>query len=125
MDFVTETRYSETENSKLRVRAVKCFGISIMVVITVCIPTLLMTASLPRRQRIDYELHGQNAYLDRYHLGDRIYLTVCHADEYVVLDIRRFINDTSTIMGISLNTDQWITLTRLIPSVAKSIKRTV
>ena len=49
-------------------------------------------------------------YVKRYHLLENIYATVCNLDGYIVIDLRKFINNTATINGIQLNLQQWQSL---------------
>ncbi len=108
-----------SENVRRRITAIKWIGISFIIAITLTIPVLLGALAFITRERMIAYDTSNNAtvcrYSRRYDLGERVYLTLCKLDGYVILDIRRFINNTATITGIALNVDQWLNLKRLAP----------
>ncbi len=113
-----------SEIAKRRVASVKWIGVSCMLVITIAIPTVIWIRRFDRGGLlIDYvTVHDSNAtaecdYSERYDLGETTYLTVCDLNGYVILDIRKFINNSATISGVPLNWDQWISLKRQIPPI--------
>ncbi len=60
-------------------------------------------------------------YSERYYIGETTYLTVCDLNGYVILDIRKFINNSASIAGIPLSVNQWISLKRQIPPIDAAI----
>lgn len=60
-------------------------------------------------------------YTIQYDLQDDIRLTVCKLETVFLIDIRKFVNDTATIKGIQLRSQQWIRLKRFIPYVDSTI----
>jgi hypothetical protein len=114
-----ETTYSfdpGTENVKRHLTAIKWIGISFIIVITITVPVLSGILTMGRgEQRLDYAVHELNNatacnYSKIHDLGERVYLTVCSINGHIVLDIRRFVNNSATITGIPLNWEQWTTL---------------
>ncbi len=105
-----------SEIAKRRVAAVKWIGVSCILVITIAIPTTIWIRRLStdRGDRlIDYVTeYDTNAtacdYSERYYIGETTYLTVCELNGYVILDIRKFINDSASIAGIPLSVNQWV-----------------
>ncbi len=118
-----------SEIAKRRVAAVKWIGVSCMLVITIAIPTVIWIRRFDICGRgIDYvTVYDSNAtaaacdYSERYDLGETMYLTLCDLKGYVILDIRKFINNSATISGVPLNWDQWISLKQQIPPIDKAI----
>ncbi len=49
-------------------------------------------------------------FVKQYHLGGSTYATVCNRNGDVVVDIRRIVNGTASIIGIPLELRQWLTL---------------
>ncbi len=81
------------------------------------IPAIMMTGMLlnsecPVTDGYITELTNHSACSDTkvYHLDYNTFVTVCLLGGDIILDVRRFVNDTASIKGIGLNLRQWLTL---------------
>lgn len=60
-------------------------------------------------------------YVKQFTLARNMRVTVCNQHSEIIVDIRRFINGTSTIIGIPLHLHQWLTLKQLTPLIDRAI----
>ena len=56
-------------------------------------------------------------YVKQYYLRGNTYATVCNMNGQIVMDIRRFINGSTTLIGIQLNLNQWLSLKQMTPQI--------
>lgn len=61
------------------------------------------------------------SYVDRYPLGDEVYVRICHSEGNITLDIRRFKQDEGTTNGIQINKMQWQYLKNSIDHIDSSL----
>lgn len=72
------------------------------------------TVTLKREKRMN---NTTCVFVKRFHLTENEYVTVCNLKGEMVLDIRKFVNNTATIKGLRLNLNQWGTLKQTIHSI--------
>ena len=113
---------------KRRLKMVKEFGVMSLLVMTFTLLSgivLISTASTRNNhQPLDYELR-ENAsctYVKRFDITKGVWLTVCNKNGTIFLDIRQYVNDTSTAHGIQLDIQQWLTLKQLIPVTDEAVE---
>lgn len=100
-----------------------------MMIIACKTPCLIILGSTPHYiEQIDNnQLHhimlNQTAcaFIKQFDLRESIYLTVCNRDDFIILEIRRFHNQTASILGIPLNTRQWLQLKQSIRAIDAAI----
>ena len=125
MDNVTDKMLGVDEGIKRRMKGIKWIGTTVMILIVIIVPGIvLISASSHSQTPIDYEIKPNATacvFVKRYNLSDNIYLTVCNLNGYIMLDIRQFLNETSTLKGIELDLRQWLTLKQLTHQIHVAI----
>jgi hypothetical protein len=115
---------------KRHLAIVKVIGI-ILIVISVCgIPPLVLIGTMCHRQtpRLDKgERLDTNrtscVYVKQFVIGGNIRVTVCNSgSNFIVVDMRRFVNDTATIVGLWMDVQQWRRLKQITPYVDNAIR---
>lgn len=106
---------------KEHMRGVKWIALTFIVALTVSIPGLVMiSVSSPQTVTLKREENMNNTvcvFVKRFHLTEKVYVTVCNLNGEMVLDIRKFVNNTATIKGLRLNLNQWGTLKQTMHSI--------
>ncbi len=104
-----ETRTSLV--TKYHSTVVKLLGISFMLV------TILLVILSINIYQSSLEVRTLNltscGFAKQYSLGGNTHATACVQNGDAIVDIRKFLNGTATIIGISLDLRQWRTLKRL------------
>ncbi|KAL4221135.1 hypothetical protein ACF0H5_019394 [Mactra antiquata] len=116
-----------------RFHTIKKCGLVLMVLIVCLTPGLVIITSTPHHihQHEYIEMNdiivNQTAcgYIKQFDLLENIYLTVCNRDNFVLLDIRRFFNQTASIQGIGLNIHQWSQLKKLLHLIDTAISKSM
>ena len=125
MDYVSTNMLGVDETVKRRINGIKWIGALTMILIVITVPgIILISVSSPSQPPIDFEIKPNATacvYVKRYNLSENIYLSVCNLNGYIMLDIRQFINESSTIKGIGLNTRQWSSLKQLTQHIDVAI----
>ena len=125
MDNVTDNMLGVNEAIKRRMNGIKWIGTTVMILIVIIVPGIvLISASSHSQPPIDYEIKPNATvcvFVKRYNLSENIYLTVCNLNGYIMLDIRQFLNETSTIKGFGLELRQWLTLKQLTHQIDVAI----
>ena len=49
-------------------------------------------------------------YVKQFKVQQNLYATVCNQDGHIFVDIRKFVNNSATIIGVHINMHQWLTL---------------
>jgi hypothetical protein len=132
-EMTEENSDSFATQFKKRIRVVKGIGILLMMIIACTTPGLIILGSAPHHiEQLDINsLHdiilNQTAcdFIKQFDLRESIYLTVCNRDDFVILDIRRFQNQTASILGIPLNTQQWLQLKQSIRAIDAAISQAI
>ena len=60
-------------------------------------------------------------YAKQFPLHDHVFATVCNQDGYVFVDVRKFVNQTATIIGVELSSYQWMVLKQMSARVDGAI----
>ena len=114
---------SKSLESKLH--TIKLFGVLFLLAICV-VPgyVLIGIDSMNSEQVVKPNLNQTmcQEYIQQFLLTNSVYVTVCNINGYVFLDIRKFINGNATIIGISLNVDQWMDIKRLMLKIDIAVK---
>lgn len=125
--FIEENR-GDTDTLKRHIKFVKWIGVLLLLFCSTSIPGILILNKENAHQStvLDYKIEAdQNetacVFIKQYDIYHGTYVTVCNRYGVVVLDIRRFVNDTPSIIGIQLTERQWIRLKQVWPLVDKSI----
>lgn len=125
----TESDASFLSKFKKRISVIKGIGISIMIIVACIAPGLVVLGSTPKyfdhqdhikMNDIHFNFTARN-FMKQFYLQQSIYLTVCIRDDFVILDIRRFFNQSASILGIPLNTRQWFRLKQLTHAIDAAI----
>lgn len=105
---------------------IKWIGV-VMLATTCAVPGFVLLSGqvclpLKTQDTLDPELNQTACiYAKQFYLRDNLYATVCNQRGYVITDIRKFINDSATIIGVSLNEQQWAALKHLSGSIDTAI----
>lgn len=108
------TMLDTSANIRCHLTVIKWIGI-VLIFVTCMLPVFVLVGQSASRDKVDYEVkefHNRTAcvFVKQYHLGGSTYATVCNRYGDVIVDIRRVLNGTATIVGIPLELRQWITL---------------
>lgn len=122
-DEILETLTIQPSSAYIKehMRGVKWIALTFIVALTVSIPGLVMiSVSSPQTVTLKREENMNNTacvFVKRFHLTEKVYVTVCNLNGEMVLDIRKFVNNTATIKGLRLNLNQWGTLKQTMHSI--------
>lgn len=127
--FIEENRFHEqTHNLKCHLKVIKWVGVVILLFVSTSIPGFMILTGEKSHQPdgLDYKIETQHnetacVFIKQYDIYQDTYVTVCNRYGVVVIDIRRFYNDTASIIGIQLSERQWLRLKQLSPLVDKAI----
>ena len=111
---------------------VKLVGVIFILLSTCIIPPLVLVNTVCRERRARNSEISQPApsadinqtacvFVKQFSLGVNTYITICNLQSEIIVDIRRFINGTSTIIGITIDLQQWLTLKQITPLVDRAI----
>lgn len=111
-------------NIKCHLNIIKWVGV-LLILSTCTVPVIIMVSTTHCPPK-DYEVKpnlNQTAcvYVKQYHLRHNTYATVCNLDGHIFVDIRRFINGTGSAIGIQLESNQWLRLKQMTPSIDQGI----
>ena len=115
---VSEDINERSNSTRTRLRTIKKIGVGLLFLLVCLTPSIgigtewgLLTRPICDHLDRNYnEPDLSKSICDnptQFHLGQNLYLTVCHVDNEYVLDVRRFINQTATIIGVQMNLSQW------------------
>lgn len=131
MESFTEENvfHMESRNLKCHLNVIKWIGVVVLLFVSTSIPGIIILNDQKARSVdvLDYkiEMQQQNetacVFIKQYDIYHDTYVTVCNRYGVVVLDIRRFFNDTASIIGIQISERQWIKLKQVTPLVDKAI----
>jgi len=118
---VTEDALERTSSGRTRYRAIKRIGVFLLFLLFCLTPSIGIGMEWSFMTRPSCERFDPS-YIDpdpsqsicdnttQFNLGQNLYLTVCHFDDENIVDLRKFINRTATIIGVQMNLIQWKTL---------------
>jgi len=127
--FIEESRVTGDNRILSRhLKIIKFGGILFLLLVSTLIPGLIILND-EKGQEINVSdfkvVHQDNetacVFIKQYDIYLDTFVTVCNRYGVVVLDIRRFINDTATIIGIQLSERQWLRLKRVSPIIDRAI----
>ncbi|MES9903035.1 MAG: hypothetical protein ABW168_10165 [Sedimenticola sp.] len=119
---------AEPRNYKRYLAVAKWIGAAMLTILVLSMPGIVISLSATsQRPTLDYEVKIDDAnrtacvFVKRYDLREGVYLTVCNMNGHIILDIRRFFNETASIRGIPLNLNQWLTLKQMTGTIDTAI----
>lgn len=125
--------FVEQDNSwfiKRHIGIVKAIG-TVLIVCVMCgiIPPMVLIATTNSSRPVDAVIesgsdmnHTACIYVKQFVIGGNVRVTVCNrGSNTIVVDVRRFINGTSTILGIPIDVQQWRRLKQTVPLIDKAI----
>ena len=117
--FLMESRNQHNKFLKNHLMRIKWIGLLLILLSTSVIPGIYFVHPTFTTQDFSPEnsfINNQTAcvYIKKYHLQYDTYVHVCNLEGFIFLDIRKFINETATAMGIQLNLQQWQLLKQLV-----------
>ena len=123
----------EMQNITRHIGGIKGIGTGFLLLVTICSPVLILTGLMSQELarppddvvRVSaQDLINQTAclYAKRFHLGQQVYLTVCNLNGEIILDLRRFFNQSASIRGIPLSVPQWESLKHIIWRVDTTVR---
>ena len=107
-------------------RTIKRIGVIVMVLIC-AVPGIVMVSVSVTNRPPNNDINPINlnhtacVYVKQYHLQGNVYGTLCNQNGLIFLDVRRFLNETASPIGIQLELHQWITLKQLTPLIDEAI----
>lgn len=127
--FIEEDRvHGDAHMLKRHLKLIKWVGILFLLLVSTVIPGIIILNDEKGHQInvADYKLEvKQNetacVFIKQFDIYQDTYVTVCNRYGVVVLDIRRFINDTATIIGIQLSERQWLKLKQVSSIIDRAI----
>ena len=126
--FIEETRFHEqTQNLKYHFKIIKWVCVVILLFISTFIPGFIILNKEKSHQSdvLDFKIETQHnetacVFIKQYDIYHDTYVTVCNRYGVVLLDIRKFFNNTASIIGIQLSERQWLRLKQISPLVDKA-----
>ncbi|MES9880678.1 MAG: hypothetical protein ABW185_07335 [Sedimenticola sp.] len=120
---------ADTKTAFLRqhINLVKIIGVIFILLSAFIIPSvvLMTTVCFPNNtysSEIDVEANQTACmYVKQFALSRNMRVTVCNQGSEIIVDMRRFINGTSTIIGLPLQLRQWSKLKQLTPLIDRAI----
>jgi hypothetical protein len=120
---------------KQKLKFVLLYIISTVVIILLCVNTILLKETqseehLTMNDCIQWKCWNSTAspprcaYVDRYPLGEEIYVRICQLGGNITLDIRLFKDGKWTDDGIQLNKMQWQYLKKSVDHIDSSLLKT-
>ncbi|OOZ21251.1 hypothetical protein BOW31_12875 [Solemya velum gill symbiont] len=128
-DRELERHSLDVENIRCHLNVVKWIGVGLVLVtivtpISIGLSTCRVNRPLDCEMKIDVEPNLNRTlctYVKQYHLRGGTYVTVCNHSGEMILDVRRFVNGTATILGIPLTLRQWLILKQLTPEIDRAV----
>ena len=113
-------------NIKCHLNIIKWVGV-LLILSTCTVPGIVMITTAhyptPADSIVTPDVNQTDCiYVKQYHLQHNTYATVCNMNGHILVDLRRYINGTATVIGMQLELNQWLTLKQTIPSIDKAIE---
>lgn len=128
--FIQENRFhAENKSFKCNFKHIKWIPVMTLLFVSTFIPGIVILNKEKSNQVVDldYKLGMQKenetvcVFIKQYDIYHDTYVTVCNRYGVVVLDIRKFVNNTPSATGIQLSERQWLRLKQVSSLVDTSI----
>lgn len=113
---------------KRHLKLIKLVGVLFLISVSSVVPGIIILNDVKENQTdiSDFKIDVQQnetacVFIKQYDIYQDTYVTVCNKYGVVLLDIRRFINNTATIIGIQLSERQWLRLKQVSPTIDRAI----
>jgi hypothetical protein len=118
-DVMVNQMYEDTTgNMRCHLTVIKWIG-AVLIFVTCMAPLMVLVGISGSREKPDYEVKeipsaNQTGcvFVKQYRLGGTTYATVCNRNGELIVDIRKILNGTASIVGIPLELRQWLNLKR-------------
>lgn len=128
--FIQENRlHVETQTFKCHLKIIKWIGVIILLFISSFIPGIIILNEEKSHQldNLDYKrvIQQENetacVFIKQYDIYHDTCITVCNRYGDVVIDVRKFFNNTPSVIGIQIGERQWLRLKQVSPLVDRAI----
>ena len=110
--FLMDSRDQQNTILKKYLIQIKWIGVITIFLSTAVIPGIYFihptyTTQYYSPENLFIDNQTECVYIKKYHLQYDTYVHVCNLEGFIFLDLRKFINETATAIGIQLNLQQW------------------